>query len=222
MPRSSFHLLVVALLSLAPPPAFALDARYTPESIDLSDLTPGGEALYFHASRQSEGYIPSVGVHRGVWVDEDGDGTITQPLGAPAPRRAVVVLVDLATGALATAPREETLVTPVEVPTDAFLAGPEGEISAFRHHRERVEMVVVRPGVGAWKLSAADGTALDVDPTQPSAEPVVDGTVHFSLSDMEPVGDSALAEPPEALAPGDVVVMIDPRSFELYTVTFQG
>lgn len=215
--------LVATFLLLATAPALALESRYLAHSIDVADVTPGGEVVVFHASRQSEGLIPSVGIHRGVWVDEDGDGVITQELGQEAPRRAVVVAVDLSSGAVTLAAREASLVTETELPADALVTSPAGEASTLRHHRSRVEMVVVRPGVGAWKISAGDGAETDLDPTKPGAEPVSDGTVHFSLDRMEPVaGASVQAEPPAGVLPGDVLVMIDPGSFELYAVTYEG
>jgi hypothetical protein len=72
-----------------------------------------------------------------------------------------------------------------------------------------VELLLVRPGVGAWWLSAADASPADLSP--PS-----NGLTVVAIDAMAPVAGGP--EAPEEVRAGDVLVRVAPRSMEYYAV----
>jgi hypothetical protein len=67
---------------------------------------------------------------------------------------------------------------------------------------ERVYIAVVRPGTGAWLLQTHDGAKTDGDGDN-------NGVIRARLSSFSAFGGSP--PPPEKLAAGDIVLVIDPE-----------
>ena len=70
-----------------------------------------------------------------------------------------------------------------------------------------VEILLVRPGQGAWGATVGDGGEADDDG-------IYDGRLTASLDRLRAVGASP-AVAPERFSPRDVVVVIDPNRMEI-------
>lgn len=209
--------LVLFLASLVLPGAIA-SAAGGPEEIALtisgrqivaSGLTSGGQLILLGVQRE-----PIPGSARvGSWVealtDDDLDGSVTFDLERPAPRKSAWAAMDLATGTTATA------VGPgfhpdVERPgAEAFEIDPVSGEVLFRLEREILQIIAVRPTVGAWALRAYDGARGDVDGEN-------DGVLRFSLSALEPLLPEFGEYP--GLSRNDLIVAIDERTLTIFLV----
>lgn len=83
------------------------------------------------------------------------------------------------------------------------------ETSRFRIKSEWVELLIVRPGAGVWRMTAGDGGQNDEDGLS-------NGIIALPLSTAVPLGDAT--PPPAALRPKDIVIVIDVPAMTIYTV----
>lgn len=93
-------------------------------------------------------------------------------------------------------------------PANAFVTDPSNPnaIAKIVWSRPAFEVVVVRPGVALWSGRFQDGHDSDSDG-------VVDGIIAADISKLTPL-DSTM--PPPTLITGDIVLVIDSRTFEYY------
>ncbi len=213
-PKSSLPVRATLLLSLVlaagpalPSSAAVLDLNGS--EAHISGLAPGGRAAVLAVSRErSFGTTRVQRVHL-VAVDDDGDGVAILPLDHPASPTSVWIVVDLATG-------ETSIQAPAAFGVREMAVDPRRLRQAAGRlivDREDLEILAVRPGIGAWSLSLHDGGDLDGDRT-------ADGAVTVDLLDLQPLGDEAAALPDD-LAPGDVIAVIDPRRLEVFAVRIE-
>jgi len=97
----------------------------------------------------------------------------------------------------------------VAFPAHSLENGPGNRLDRLEEEQDYVELLLVRPGVGAWVLSTGDGTATDEGPSG-------DGLVLSAVTSMEPVGRSGA--PPEEYEKDDLLVRVAPRLMEYYAV----
>lgn len=167
------------------------------------DLTPGGEAVVFTVARERTTWVTHVARESQIVRDEDGDGQVVLDL-EPA-FHSVWCVVDLETGRFSVTvpdgfPRKERAIG-----SEELQVSPEGGVRTLRDDRGYVEVLLVRPRVGAWHMSAGDGAASDADAAR-------DGFTAVEFATMEPVGNSP--QPPASLEPGDLVIVVNPRNLE--------
>lgn len=189
----------------APP---ELSITFEEAAVLASELTPGGEALFFSLARVPLGYTQRVERRvELVPVDPLGEAYHEVQDGSTVPRKSVWVVVDLSTGAYGIAAPEGFALDESPFPGNGFQVGAPGLVNRLRHTFSWVDQVVVRPGVGAWALRASDGGGADRDG-------VADGRTVTALEDAEPVG--AAPAPPDRFQAEDVIVVIDPRALRFY------
>ncbi|MEP7009931.1 MAG: hypothetical protein ABJC13_06385 [Acidobacteriota bacterium] len=174
-----------------------------------------GKVVFFGVSRQID---PDEIVTRRrlaeLRADEDGDGVVTLALDRPVAPVSVWAAVDLASGDVA-------VVSPTgsRTPRGGFrgrgLGHRETGRGTVHDLRFQSELLVVRPGVGggAWTLTAGDGNVGDEDGD-------ANGELETALDRMTPL--DASPAPPEDFGPGDVVLLVDPRSLEVVLVRQPG
>jgi hypothetical protein len=119
--------------------------------------------------------------------------------------------VDVTPGAFALATPEGMPRREVALPGDSLVRSPRGAIEVLQDSRQFLEILVVRPGEGAWRLSVGDGGASDAD-RQPN------GSIQAAFASMQAIQSAKAA--PGQLLPGDVIVVVDPRQMEFYATTF--
>ncbi len=179
----------------------------------MAGITPKGQALGFSVARElADDDVATVVRRTQVLADEDGDGKVEWDL---EPRRAVAL--DLGGGrprrpARWPPPRPEGY--PLRLVSWRGGGLGRGGVGAdqVRDARSFVEVLLVRPGQGAWQLTVADGSAQDADGR-------ADGKLAAALDRLEPVpGLPGITGPPSRFDPSDVVVVIDPNRMELIVV----
>lgn len=189
-----------------PPPTAEPVIELEAEAVALRGLSPGGEAVLFALSREPQGYYTRV-VERSEALVADALGEARFELGGAVPVRSVWVVADVASGALAAAAPEGSPLRTRELSPGDLRRGPAGRRDRLVRSLERLELLIVRPGVGGWRLSLHDGGAADADGAD-------DGALSAALAELAPVG--AAPAPPEEVAAGDRFVAIDPRTLDLF------
>lgn len=136
--------------------------------------------------------------------DDDGDGEIRY---VPRLRsfRSVWIAVDAATGQYAMATHDGAPAPALHVARVTAGAAEMDVRGAY------LEALLVRPGAGAWSLRLADGGAHDADGAS-------NRTMRLRADRMRTLGADA---PPDSLAAGDLVVLVDPESLGLHVSEVQ-
>lgn len=189
------------------PAAAGIDLQLGAESATVTGLPAGGRAVVLSGWRERVlDAVTRVTRIQEIVEDQDGDGVAELVPSAPIPTASLWIAVDLATGdAVAVAPGGYRLR---DIGTDPrqFRRG----VGRFAVGRTDLEILAVRPGVGAWYRPVSDGGPEDDDGT-------ADGQVTPVLAALEPLGDSPPI-PLDGLETGDVLAAIDVRTMELFAV----
>ena len=201
-------LLPVAALaqpSAAPSPVLA----FQKSAVTVAGVSPRGQVVLFGEAREiAEDDVATLVRRSQVLTDDDGDGTVTLDLGRDVPFRSVWVAVDLATGQVAAAAPEGYPLRRVNW-RGVGIARGNSSSDRVEDARTFAEVLLVRPGAGAWQLTVGDGGEGDDDGA-------ADGKIAVALDHMTPVAGTA--PPPARFDPRDVVVLIDPNRMELTIV----
>jgi hypothetical protein len=199
-----FTLSTILSAQSAGPKAPAITIQKT--SITVDGLTPQGQVVWFSVAREvADDDVATVVSRSDVKTDEDGDGKVVWELEGEVPLRSIWVAVDLATGRFAAA-------TPAGYPLRRVgfrgrgLARGTQRSDHVEDARHSAEILLVRPGKGAWRSKVSDGRSDDEDG-------FADGQIAAALDRLRPVAGTA--EPPSRFDPNDVVVLIDPIRMEL-------
>jgi len=211
MKRALQLLLCLALPAAAlAQPAAGKDPKISFEerAVSVDGVSPKGEVVWLSVAREVAPDDVATLVRRSdVLTDDDGDGTVRWDLDRAVPLRSIWVAVDLATGAIATATPEGYPLRRVSWRGNGLENSPRADRVADA--RGYAEVLLVRPGEGAWRMTVGDGGADDDDG-------VADGRVAAALDRLRPLGRSAAA--PARFGPRDVIVLIDPNRMELTVV----
>jgi hypothetical protein len=180
--------------------------------LTITNVTRGGRAVLAGMSIRAEGG----GVRRlrrfaEVLTDADSDGRITYVPDGKVPLRSIWEVVDLQTGATATAggPQLSSFLKPF--PENALKKDAGDLVTAFTAGGVEVEVVVVRPRDGAWRAHAYEGGPGDGDG-------VVNGMIAIAFESATPL-IAEFSKAPKQLRKNDVVVLIDVRRLRLATTT---
>lgn len=193
----------VAAQSAAQPEIRLFDDRLT-----VTNVSPGGTVAIFGAARQ-EGAAAHLSRWQRAVEDTNRDGAVELALPVPIPPDSVWFAVDVETGALAVARPPASRFRPRDFAPEMLVKGPDAKIDRFVVNKGMVDLLVVRPHVGAWTGQAVDGHGSDDDGAQDGRSTVV-FTGGRSLHGGAP--------PPAHLTPRDVIVAVALRTME-YTST---
>lgn len=199
--------LTVALLLITAFAAAAetLSLTFSPETIKVEGFTPGGSVIWFGVSRERVTWPTKVTRFTRV-TQADQRGSTVLDLDRPVPTNSIWVAVDLFTGA-AIGGTPEGYPLRRAVFSAETLGGARGAGSeALKEPRAFLEILLVRPGGGAWSASVGDGGASDADGQ-------TNGVIVLPYANLLPIFDSGIA--PTELAIGDRIVAIDPGRMEL-------
>jgi hypothetical protein len=179
---------------------------FSPEAVTASGMTPGGKVIWFSVAREIA--ERSATIVRREWIadDEDKDGAVRFELGRPVPFQSIWTVVDLTTGAAAVAVPEGYPLRRIDLPGRGT-GHASGKPDWVEDDRGYVEVLLVRPGQGAWGATVGDGGEADDDGAY-------DGRLMAPLDQMRGVGASPAAVP-ERFSPRDVMVVIDPNRMEV-------
>lgn len=206
------------------PPELALSLEEA--AVIASGLTPGGEALVFSIAREPQQYFTRV-ARRDEVLPVDGLGELRyQPFedGSPLPFAAVWVVVDLATARAAHGATPGFSSPARPLPADGVRRGSGGRWNRLAARLNEAQVLLVRPAEappgppegdsepGAWGAYWMDGSGRDLDGAD-------DGALETALDALVPVIAGG-PPPPEELAPGDLLVLVDPSSLAYFLVRF--
>jgi hypothetical protein len=199
----------------APPPALAVSLG--DQEIVVAGLPAGGKLAWFSLASEPHTYYVRDVRREGVEL-ADPQGAARIALDGDIPARSVWGFVDIASGS------HVWMAAPGFAVEEVSHHGREGvgrdgrgKLARLVARRVGVELLGVRPGTGAgtgaWALSSFDGS-----PTDGDARP--DGSVAAALEEARPLGDSLAV--PDELSPGDVILGIDPKTYQVFTVRLPG
>lgn len=180
----------------------------------VEGVTPGGSVVLYGLTREWTGAATRVREVFEQVVDDDGDGIASHTLDHPVPAVSLWTAVDLATGELEVAGPEGFASRELTFPPGAIQNGPSRRLDRLELTGRSQHIVLVRPGAaegaGAWLLRLGDGGDQDEDGAN-------DGRMSFLLSQMTPL--AAGPAPPDELADGDVLAILDPETLDFTVVT---
>lgn len=145
-------------------------------------------------------------------TDLDGRATFSPPRGVPW--KSVWVAVDPLDGSA-------TVATGPGFPRRALEFDPaiglkregRGGLKKLLRQTDRLAILIVRPGGGAWRMTTSDGGSGDDDGDD-------DGRVSVDLSRAEPLG--TVFGRLQQLLPGDVIVGIEPKGLGFFVYQLEG
>lgn len=173
------------------------------EGVRVAQIRPGGRVAWLAMIRESRDFRIRTRILRGIGpVTPDSQFAIAHKAAEGA--HGIWAIADVAAGIGVHARPASMPVSRRPLPVEA-IAGT----GAVRIAATAVEVLYVRPPESAWSFSVADGGEDDGDGMQ-------NGSVVISLSSLRPIeGDLA---PPETIAAGDLVLVIDSRRLRTATV----
>ncbi len=218
----------VAPASAQPPardlrPIFALRAAssapelavsFEESAVAVTEVTAGGDVVFFSVAREPQGFFQRVVRRVGVVAADALGEARLEPDPPGVPLKSVWAVVDLATGRYGVAAPAGFSLREVPFPGKALEAGAPGIVNRLRNQADAVDLLVVRPGVGAWTLSTWDLASEDHDGED-------NDQVLASLGDLQAVEASG-PPPPERFARDDVVVVILPETLRYYATRLVG
>lgn len=205
-PLFSLLLLAALLTSLPAHAEVATDpelaASFTDDHLTVTGTTPGGEVAVLTVWRERFPGWSRTTRFSELLSDDDGDGTVELALERELPEGSLWIVTDVANGAYVVA-------TPRPWPFPELEAAERRlnpSLNTLEVDRETLELLLVRPGEGAWSLTVWDGGTGDDDL-------VPDGRLTATLPSFEPLG---LTEPLQQPRPGDLLFGIEARRMEWF------
>jgi hypothetical protein len=183
------------------PPELAVS--FEQASVVASELTAGGYVVFWSVALEPQGYFNRVVRRSGVAVaDALGEARFDLEDG-DVPLKSVWAVADVESGAFAVAAPAGFRLREIPFPGNAFQVGPPGLVNRLRNGFEEVDLLLVRPGVGAWRLHTWDTAAEDLDGHD-------DDRVTAGIEAFQAVDDVG-PPPPDRFAAGDVLVVLRPQ-----------
>lgn len=151
--RTSILLICAFLGSPTDAPSSELTIEVGRE-IRISGATPNSEVALVSASKELNGYVRFLRSYRKVHL-ADEEGVYILPTPYPAESIATWAAIDVVTGDIvsATADNESSIRVPQEVLVE--------DTRSFNVNGRRVQVLGVRPGLGAWFAAIADGSGTE-------------------------------------------------------------
>jgi hypothetical protein len=180
-----------------------LTLRFSDNAVTAEGITPGGNAVVFATSVEKLQSQPDLYGPR-HWTklvsDDDRDGAvrIDVPAGATI---GIWAVVDICSGRYAVSPTPGYEPQRFEFPSDEVVKHDNaGQLRKLQWPVSEMDVLLVRPGDGAWELYASKDSGRDESRNTP-------GALRIDVGSMTAVGGDAAA--PNRFRPGDVVVVFN-------------
>ena len=200
---------LVLLLLPATAGAAGPELRLDLQSVVATEVTPGGAAVFFSVSREPLAWMEQVVCRAAFLTDEDGDGTVAFLLEGELAWKSIWAVVDFQTGELALAtPEGYPLEEMDHAVVKGLFGGPSERIRSGPNQPESLNVLIVKPKVGAWSQVLEGGRLvaqrdlLDGSPAETTGRPAE------AISDHHP-------KPPR---PDEVFVAIDPHTMATFAL----
>jgi hypothetical protein len=208
VPRTVALLFVGVIVAAWPAQAAASSAAaplaitFGATSVDVTGATAGGDVVFFgvaHEFSKSRQPVPQL-IERAKIVTADANGSAHLALPEGVPLLAVWGVVDSVTGAYLIQATPGFPASKVDAST-AVKGDSNGQLKKLDWPYAELELLLVRPGSGLWKLYAAKNADLDEnrDPR---------GFIRVDMKSFSPIGNSPSA--PTHFERGDVLLIVDP------------
>ncbi|MCU1246673.1 MAG: hypothetical protein JWN02_2583 [Acidobacteria bacterium] len=203
-----FAHIAVAILFLAAPltaaPVIVVDAT----GVTVSGITAHAQVAMFAVWVETPKWQTERGRAAELITDTAGSGTIRWTRHVPA--HSLWVAVDMSSGAVAVSPAVINTYRPAPFPADGLKRDANGQVTQLALRNGTLELLVVRPGEGAWWGSFHQGGSLDADG-------IDDG--QLALDPRRLQGVPTVSAPAPLFQTGDVVILVDPDTSAFYTLT---
>lgn len=191
-------------------PLQALEIAVSEHQVEASGVTAGGEVAWLTVWRElDERSRTRVTLLDRTTSDEDGDGRVTLEVERPIPPLSVWVAVDVTTG-------QAAIVSPEGIP---LRWAPDGSVRRTGPHIEvalkRPELLLVRPGLGAFRARVADGARDDAGARGDARVTLTPSAFRRAVPKSVPPGPPDEIPLPQRFASGDVLVGVDMRTLEV-------
>jgi hypothetical protein len=204
--RSLAAVLSIAALAMSVPArASSLLLTFGERSVTVSGSTPGGDVVLFDIAKEASNSAVPVPTKTGQAVvlhDGDHDGTVLFERERPVPLMAIWVAVDLASGQWVAngSPGFEAQTISLESVAKRDSAEQLRKLSALV---PEMDVLLVRPGTGAWRVYAAKTSTIDENAHGGRA-------LQVDVREMVPLSGSLPRL--ESIRQGDVIALIEPQS----------
>ena len=170
--------------------------------VKASNASKGSKIVFFGDQIEPRTYFASY-FHGADVIASSTDGSAIFDLQRPVPRSAVWIAVDSETGDVAMAIPPGSPALEYVPDADSLKHDFSGNIAKLQLPFIIADVLLVRPGDGAWRISVADGGPKDEDHQH-------NGKTSASIETLAQFEREK--KPPNALKRGDVLVIIEPRS----------
>jgi hypothetical protein len=180
-------------------------------AVEVQGMTPGGTVIWFAAARDVQEYaaIQSITAQVGV-ADATGQAILTPA--APVSPLSIWIAVDYKTGAYALSSASAGFpLQQFGVDSSALSVGSAATPDFLLETGDRIYVLLVRPGHGAWTKTVGRGGVSD----ESSAG---DASLRLRLGHLDVLLKSGDAAPDKA-SPKDLIFVIRPRTMEVGTLT---
>jgi hypothetical protein len=187
--------------------------RHSGKTVSVEGVSPGAAVAVFSVANEPDGSaVPfPIRTRQAVLLqDDDRNGTVAFDRERVVPAVGIWIAVDLATGQWVVGGGPGFDPVPLQL-TDVAKKDNAGQLRKLSADLGEVEVMVVRPGTGAWELYVAKSSKAD---ESRGAE-----DLRLDVGSMRPIGNSPAS--PNALKQGDIVAVIDPYMMR-YFVTEVG
>jgi hypothetical protein len=182
--------------------AGSLMPTFGPREITVAGIAGRHQVVVFGIGIGRHGGSPLLTREVKPLTDDDGDGQVTVTV-HQIPPQSVWVIVDVETGEYVVTTPAGASPTSLDLPAGAW-RGNQAHVNVGRRY---LETLVVRPGVGAWALSLAEGGSNDGDGLN-------NGVSRLRLDRMAKlIGEE---EGPSSAMAKDLIVMVDPQTLDTF------
>jgi len=202
----------LATIAYGAPPVAPLSVVLQQKTVTVAGVSPGGEVTILADQIEPRQFEPAL-IHIKALLNGIGGQAQLTLREHDVQRSSVWIAIDNKTGAYGVALPPGSLFHEVLVPSHDLVRNGKGDVVKMDVPFTIVDLLVVRPAVGAWHGTIADGSADDDDP-KPNGRTGCDVA---KLKQLGKIDHGAL----DKLKNDDVVVGIDPAS-ATYFVTRVG
>jgi hypothetical protein len=177
------------------------------------ELKLGASAVLFVVGWPEEDWVARKIARAVEVVDDDFDRCISYQLEEPIPQRSIWAFMPFNGNSVTfVAPPGYQLVEETFDPEGLVVDEEVGRITSIVVEGKTLDFFLLRPGVGGWRLTAADGRSQDDDGQMNSR-------IQISVSDLLAQVRSRPA--PASLQLGDVLIVVDPLTMSYMTTVIQ-
>jgi len=183
------------------------------QAVKATGMTPGGTVIWLGMARKVVEYEATFVRRRGS-IQADAQGQAQIPLTEAVPPQSIWAAIDLASGAYATASPAGFTPLILALGPEAFELRGTGLADRLADVADYAEVLLVRPGKGAWGKAIGHGGADD------EGKPG-DAAFRMAFDKLEPLPGTT-APAPAKLSLKDLIFVLHPQAMALAVVSFGG